>query len=209
VPENGPATHGYGGRVPTTVSMWGEHGPRPALNHELDELFRLMTAVGSVDVDCSPQQAWALISDIERIGEFSPECVEAWWVEGFPPAGVGGRFEGRNRLVQGDDVLEWIRPCDVLEWDPPTSFSYTVGDRYDGSPATRWTFTVEPREGGARLRLAFAHLPDGLSGIRGAAESQPLDAPAIVKSRVAQLHGGIHQTLAAMKSVLEGEATRH
>jgi uncharacterized protein YndB with AHSA1/START domain len=53
-------------------------------------------------IACPPQAFWDLITSVERIGEFSPECVEAWWVDGFPAQAVGGRFEGRNRIgVEG------------------------------------------------------------------------------------------------------------
>lgn len=185
------------------MSMWGESGPRPEVNHDLDELFGSMSVIESISVDCTPKDAWALISRIDRIGEFSPECVEAWWVDGFPSRCVGGRFEGRNRVVQGDDTFEWIRPCQVTEWDPPSVFSYTVGDRFDGSPSTRWRFSVRDERPTILLRQEFAHLPDGLSGARVMAEADPSGAPALIADRLAQLRAGMSQTLATMKSVLE------
>jgi hypothetical protein len=194
--------------VTTIVSMWGECGPRPEPNHALDELFGSMSATESIRLSCTPEATWALISEIERMGEFSPECVEAWWVNGFPARSVGGRFEGRNRIQRGDAIYEWIRPCDVTKWSPPATFSYTVGDRFDGSPSTCWTFSVQPDADAVTLRQEFAHVADGLSGIRGMAELDPPAARRVVADRLSQLHDAMRQTLTAMKLVLEQTSTR-
>ena len=88
--------------------MWGQYGPRPEPNHDLDTLFGSMSAAAEVEVACSPEAAWELISSIERIGEFSPECVDAWWTPDRPARAVGGRFEGRNRVVRGEQVAEHL-----------------------------------------------------------------------------------------------------
>jgi hypothetical protein len=66
------------------VSLWGTYGPRPEPNHVLDALFGSMTAEADIDVACEVAQAWDLVSTVERIGEFSPECVEAAWLPDHP-----------------------------------------------------------------------------------------------------------------------------
>src|SRR5919198_1335431 len=65
------------------VDRWGEHGPRPEPNHALDPLFAAMTVAVEQVVGCSAADAWALVCAVERIGEFSLECVQAWWVPGY------------------------------------------------------------------------------------------------------------------------------
>jgi uncharacterized protein YndB with AHSA1/START domain len=151
---------------------------------------------------CQPADLWDLITTVERIGEFSPECAEAWWVEGFPARAVGGRFEGRNRVADQGDTFEWIRPCDVVSYEPPSLFAYTVGDRFDGTPATRWTFRIIPTAAGCVVEQQFEHLPDGLSGIRLQAE-QLDDADALVSQRRAALRNGMAQTLERIRAVLD------
>src|SRR2546430_12400167 len=96
------------------VERWGEHGPRPRPDHRLDPLFAAMTVTVAVAVRCPVAEAWALVTEVERIGEFSPECVAAWWVPGYPARAVGGRFEGRNRVAGQADAEDWIRPCEVV-----------------------------------------------------------------------------------------------
>jgi uncharacterized protein YndB with AHSA1/START domain len=151
---------------------------------------------------CPPQAFWDLITSVHRIGEFSPECAEAWWVDGFPAHAVGGRFEGRNRREVEGGTYEWTRPCDVVAYDPPRQFSYTVGDRFDGTPATRWTFRITPGDSGCVVEQQFEHLPDGLSGIRLQAE-QVDDAEALIAWRRTMLREGMTQTLERIRSVLE------
>lgn len=187
--------------------MWGTYGPRPEPDHSLDALFGAMNAERAIDVACAPSDAWALVSSVERIGEFSPECVEARWIDASADVGVGSRFEGRNRVEDPDEgvAFEWVRPCVVEQWEPPRLFAWAVGDRYDGTPSTRWSFELAPRDGGVRIVQRFRHEPDGLSGLRGGAEQDPDNAPAYVADRLADLERGMDETLARMKQVLEGQ----
>mgnify|MGYP003446330504 CR=1 FL=1 len=34
----------------------------------------------TVHMEASPEKVWALVSDVTRIGEFSPETLEAEWL---------------------------------------------------------------------------------------------------------------------------------
>jgi hypothetical protein len=188
------------------VSLWGTYGPRPEPNHALDALFGSMTAAAHVDVACGVAQAWDLVSTVERIGEFSPECVEAAWLPDRRRDSVGARFEGRNRVVHDEGTAEWVRPCEVLEWDPPRRFAWAVGDRFDGTPASWWAFEVSEIPGRVRITQHFRHYPDGLSGVRGGAEEDPENASAFVAARLEDLRHAMTQTLQRMKDVLENEA---
>jgi uncharacterized protein YndB with AHSA1/START domain len=154
-----------------------------------------------VPMACPPDAFWDLITSVERIGEFSPECADAWWVEGFPARALGGRFEGRNRVEDGSDTYEWTRACDVVAYDPPQRFAYTVGDRFDGTPATRWTFRISPTDDGCIVEQQFEHLPDGLSGVRLQAE-QGDDAEALIAERRESLRDGMTQTLERIRALL-------
>jgi hypothetical protein len=173
------------------VSMWGEHGERPE--------------PASVEVACAPLAAWQLVTNIGRIGEFSPECIDARWVDGATEPAAGARFDGTNRIVDdaGDRERIWIRPCTVTTAQAPERFSYTVGDRYDGTPATLWDVVIEPTATGCRITQHFQHLPRGLSGIRHQADENPAQAEVIVNQRVQGLTAGMRQTLQRMKGVLE------
>ena len=186
------------------ASNWGEveNGPRPTPDPRVSAVVPAMGVTVQMPMGCPPEAFWDLITSVERIGEFSPECVEAWWVDGFPAHAVGGRFEGRNRRAVEGGTYEWTRPCDVVAYDPPRHFAYTVGDRFDGTPATRWTFRITPSESGCVVEQQFEHLPDGLSGIRLQAE-QADDAEALIAWRRTTLREGMTQTLEHIRMVLE------
>ena len=186
------------------VNNWGEadNGPRPTPDPRVSAVVPAMGVTVELPMACEPQAFWNLITSVERIGEFSPECAEAWGVEGFPDHAVGGRFEGRNRVVAGDETYEWTRPCDVVEYDPPRLFAYTVGDRFDGTPATRWSFQITPTDAGCIVEEEFEHLPDGLSGIRLQAEHLD-DAEAHIAKRRAALSAGMLLTLERIRALVE------
>ena len=159
------------------MSVWGQHGDRPLPASINDSIFAAFYATASVEVNCEPDAAWALITTVERIGEFSPECVDATWLDGASGPSVGARFEGTNHIVttyEGKDYdFTWIRPCTVTVAVPPTRFSYSVGDRYDGTPACGWDIEIERTAHGCRITEHFQHRPRGLSGIRHGADADP------------------------------------
>jgi hypothetical protein len=196
-------------RVKTAFSRWGKYGDRPEPLAANDALFGAFAASASVDVACDPRAAWGLVTDVRRIGEFSPECIAAQWIDGASGPSVGARFEGTNRVIdEANDVdYTWVLPCTVTAARPPERFSYTVGDRYDGTPATEWDISIEPTPTGCRITEHFRHLPQGLTGIRHLADADPEHADAIVGGRARGLADGIVTTLRRMKLVLESEAT--
>lgn len=190
----------------TEISRWGEHGPRPGPVAKHRNLFGQMTVSESIEVSASPRALWDLITDISRIGEFSPECVDARWLDGAAGPVVGARFEGTNRVVEGGDEGIWIRPCTIVTAEQGCRFGYAVGDRYDGTAASYWDFEIEAI-GPQRCRIiqTFRHDPDGLSGTRCWADEEPENAETIVRSRTAGLSVGMRQTLSRMKDRLEDQ----
>jgi Polyketide cyclase / dehydrase and lipid transport len=160
--------------VKTVISRWGDHGPRPEPAAVNDALFGAFEASASVEVACTPAAAWRLVTEVGRIGEFSPECIDARWIGGATGLSEGARFAGTNRVVdeEGDTEYIWIRPCTVELAQSPERFSYTVGDRYDGTPATVWDIQIVATATGCRITQNFRHLLRGLSGIRHRADGR-------------------------------------
>jgi uncharacterized protein YndB with AHSA1/START domain len=193
--------------VQRVVSRWGEHGPRPTPRTENSSLFGAWSIVVSEEFDCPADAVWSLITDIARIGEFSPECIDARWTT-EEHAAVGARFDGTNSVIDrnadGEELeFVWVRPCEVTAFEPEQLFAYSVGDRYDGSPVTNWEFRIEATsDTTCRVTQTFRHQPDGLSGIRHSADADPQRAAEIIADRTAGLSDGMRATLRAMRSVL-------
>jgi uncharacterized protein YndB with AHSA1/START domain len=85
-----------------------------------------------------PDLAWRTLIE--------PERVALWLTNASPVAGVGATYRlefGEGSVVTGE----------ILELDPGRSFSH--GWRWEGEVAdeTRVTWSVEPHEGGSRIRL--------------------------------------------------------
>jgi uncharacterized protein YndB with AHSA1/START domain len=194
-------------RVERLVSRWGEHGPRPEPLAANGELFAGLQVRESVEVACAAEDAWRLVSNVTRIGEFSPECINAHWLDDASGLQVGARFEGTNRVVDGDTEVIWIRPCTLIDVKPGELFAYTVGDRFDGTPASSWEFVIDSlAPGRCRITQTFRHKRDGLTGFRCHADSQPDRARQIVSDRLTVLRAGMQETLLRMRAQLESMA---
>ena len=51
-----------------------------------------------VHVNAPPETVWAILANLDRMGERSPECYRVEWLDGAEsPARVGARFKGWNR----------------------------------------------------------------------------------------------------------------
>ena len=55
----------------------------------------------SIDIDRSPDDVYDMISDVTRMGEWSPVCVACWWDEGDGPR-EGSWFTGRNETAPAE-----------------------------------------------------------------------------------------------------------
>jgi len=86
----------------------------------------------SVHISASPEAVYDLVADITRMGERSPECYRAEWVDGPATAAVGARFRGHNRI----GVIKWSTTCKVTAADRGREFAFTVVNRH-GREETR------------------------------------------------------------------------
>src|SRR5215469_15518986 len=92
--------------------------------------------------DLAPEEVWDLITDVARIGEWSPECVGARWLDGAAPR-AGARFEGRNDF--GSGPLPPVT-CVVTEARRPEVFEWIVLDPTGSvdSPGSIWRYELTP-----------------------------------------------------------------
>lgn len=93
----------------------------------------------SLVIDAPPEAVYDLVSDITRMGQWSPECVRCTWLGGASGAAVGARFRGWNR--RGPAL--WFTTSRVVEAERGKVFSFEV--KQSGA---RWTYRFEPHDGG-------------------------------------------------------------
>lgn len=98
------------------------------------------TVTASTTVRASAHDVYALISDVGRIPQWSPETARVQRVS-------EDRFRAWNRRRLG----RWRTDARVVEAVPDERFSFVVEAM--GGDWTQWTFTIEPGPGPDTVRL--------------------------------------------------------
>jgi uncharacterized protein YndB with AHSA1/START domain len=105
----------------------------------------------AVHIDASPERVWELVSDVTRIGRYSPETFEAQWLEGATGPAVGARFRGHVKR-NGKGPIYWTT-CTVLVSEPGREFAFGVGSA--AKPLNVWRYRLEPADGGTDVTESF------------------------------------------------------
>jgi hypothetical protein len=100
----------------------------------------------STVVAAPPEDVYALVADVTRTPEFSPEIVSCTWLDGATGPTVGTRFEAVNTTEAG---RTWKNRPVVTVADPGREFAFTRTEPFAGSIA--WRYRFEPAEGGTRV----------------------------------------------------------
>ncbi len=98
------------------------------------------TLTASTEVRASADQIYAVISDVTRIPEWSPETARVEWV-------ASDRFNAWNRRRLG----RWRTVARVVEAEPGCRFSFIV--QAMGGDWTQWTYLIEPSSAPGATRL--------------------------------------------------------
>jgi Polyketide cyclase / dehydrase and lipid transport len=144
----------------------------------------------SIEIALEPDELYALVSDVTRMGDWSPICRACWWDEGDGPR-VGAFFTGRNETPQ----RTWETRSQVVAAEPGREFAWEVNGGW-----VRWGFSFEPADTGTRLTESWTFQPMGLDGFR---ERYGDQADAQITERTEAAHRGIPETLAAIKHTAE------
>ena len=105
----------------------------------------------SIVIARAPQDLYDMVSDVTRMGEWSPVCRACWWDDRSGP-NVGSWFTGRNELPE----RTWETRSQVMVADPGREFAFVVGASF-----VRWGYTFAPVEGGTQVTESWEFLPDG------------------------------------------------
>jgi hypothetical protein len=145
---------------------------------------------GSILIDRSPEDLYDLVSDITRMGNWSPFCKACWWDEGAGPE-VGAWFTGRNELPE----RTWETRSEVVAADRGHEFAFVVNGSW-----TRWGYVFVASDGGTELTESWEILPGGIALFE---ERFGPDAQAQIANRLELAQKGIPETLSAIKKDAE------
>jgi uncharacterized protein YndB with AHSA1/START domain len=113
--------------------------------------MRPMQGEVSLHMEAPPATVWELVSDVTRIGEFSPETFEARWRRGYDHAEVGAKFKGHVKR-NGIGPTYWS-PCTVTVCEPERVFEFSVGT--DDVALNNWGYRLEPDGSGTLVTEYF------------------------------------------------------
>ena len=143
-----------------------------------------------VFVDAPPAVVYGVVSDVRRMGEWSPETIKCEWLDGATGPAVGARFKGANKR----GFLRWSTKPTVVAVDPGREFAFEVGSD------VKWAYRVDSDGTGTKLTESFEVLRD-LAWYYPLIERYLMG----IKDRRADLEHGMTMTLERIKQVIEAE----
>jgi uncharacterized protein YndB with AHSA1/START domain len=105
----------------------------------------------TVHMAASPEKVWELVSDVTKIGLYSPETFEAEWLDGATGPAVGAKFRGHVKR-NGKGPTYWTT-CTVLECEPDRAFAFCVGPAEKA--VNTWRYELEPQGDGTDVTESF------------------------------------------------------
>lgn len=152
------------------------------------------TGEARVHISAPPEKVYDLVSDVTRMGEWSPETAKAEWIDGATGPAVGARFKGSNKRR----FVRWSTKPEVVAADPGREFAFVT----PGPGSTKWTYRFEPSgDEGTEATESFELMSD-MPWIIVTADRYLLG----VKDRKADLEQAMQQTLECIRRAAEGSA---
>lgn len=147
----------------------------------------------SRDIAASAETVFGAITDVTRMGEWSPECVRAEWSEGFSKPALGAMFMGYN--VNGDK--EWSIESKIVELVEDERFFFDcISSVTPGFVFASWGYSIEPTASGCTVTEYWQdHRPEFMLERSAKASG--------VSDRVAHNRAGMEATLERIAAAIE------
>lgn len=94
----------------------------------------------SIDINATPEQVWAVVSDLKRMGEWSPQCKKMIIRGGT--VGLGTKTININRR----GPLVWPTTSKVVRFAENQEIGFRVAENH-----TVWSFTLTPTDSGVTV----------------------------------------------------------
>ncbi|MFC9692368.1 SRPBCC family protein [Kribbella sp. NPDC056951] len=143
----------------------------------------------TITVAAPADALYTLVSDLPRMGEWSPECTGVAWNSSTPGPAVGARFVGRNRV----GAARWMTQGKVIEADPGRRFTFKIF--FGPLQVALWSYEFTPTAEGCVVAESWTDR-------RPAALRSAMNA--IFGDRLKLNQRGIRITLDRLKAAAEG-----
>lgn len=144
----------------------------------------------SIEIDAPLNRVWALVSDVRRYSEWSPQVRSTRLRGGREEVALGVQFTNINR--EGD--LEWKTTAEIVRFLPEREVAFRVEENW-----VVWAFSLEPTPNGSRLTQR-REAPDGISELSLQLTDGFMGGQAAF---TAATRSGMRQTLLGIKTAAE------
>jgi uncharacterized protein YndB with AHSA1/START domain len=142
----------------------------------------------STHIKATPEQVWKVVSDLKRMGEWSPQCRKVV-VRGGGPVALGTKTVNVNKR----GLLVWPTTAKVIRFEPNREIAYKINENN-----SVWSFTITPTEDGVEL-TERREAPNGTSKVSEVMINVAMGGE---KPFDAELSDGMHQTLSKIKAAV-------
>jgi hypothetical protein len=144
------------------------------------------------DIAAPAKTVWELVSDLPRMGEFSPENVGGKWIKGATGPAPGAIFSGKNK----NGFRRWKTTATVVECEPGKVFEIAIS--MGPAAIANWRYEFKDIEGGCQVTESWGDHRKGWMRAMG---------------RPVGVHDGAHAkgemaaTLARLAQAVEGSSS--
>lgn len=142
----------------------------------------------SIDIDASPAEVWAVVSDLRRMGEWSPQCKKMFIF------GRGVKLGTRTLNINSAGKMHWPTTAKVVKFEANKTIGFRITEN-----RTIWTYELEQTASGTKLTES-RRTPDGISGASTFAVDKAMGGTSQFEE---SLERGIKKTLARIKTEVE------
>ena len=122
-----------------------------------------MHASVTVPMAAKADEIWNIVADVRNTGKFSPEVMEAEWLDGATEPALGARFRGHVKRNEIGPVYWTVCRVTACERGKEFGFEVLVGDK----PVNNWHYLFTPTEAGTDVTESFRMTDSLLTKIFG------------------------------------------
>lgn len=145
----------------------------------------------TIDIAAPPEQVWAVVADLRRMPEFSPQCIRMFVIGG--EIGVGARTINLNR----DGWKRWPTSSKVVRYEPNKAIAFRVVENH-----VTWSYELTATETGTTL-TERRDVSEGVTTFSRKAIAVGLGGEGPFETKLEQ---GMSTTLSRIKAAVEGAA---
>lgn len=149
------------------------------------------TLEATIEIDAAPDAVWPVISDLERMGRWSPQCKMMKVFGG--PVHHGTRTVNVNRK----GLLVWPTSAKVIRFEPNAAIAWRVVENH-----TIWTYELTATATGTRV-TERREAPTGTTKVSGFLVDKFMGGTAGFE---VEMISGMNTTLTRIKNEVEGAA---